>query len=296
MGKCLLTKLNGAVENDSLCKIGELRIHITSVDSPTTASQSISIGINAPISLEIIGDGYFTDSALSDNQGKTKALAQSGTVYFSNGNFDISISKKYVLNSISFGDSNKNKGIDLADLYACSTIGQLYIWGSASVGDYSDLKSLVRLQILNTTGISNIKGKLSDLANLTNLTGLAVSSIDGDLGSLSNCKNLESFNGSGNISGNLSIMPANFVYAEISSESMLNWTTRSSTSKIIAIGGNPLIDNIDKMLQDQAQGVIGYTGKPTWYKNISATGKRTSASDEAIATLQSKGYNVIINS
>ena len=296
MGKCLVTKLNGSVNNDSLSKIGELRIHITSVDSPEEGTQSLKLGINAPVSLEIIGDGYFTDSTLSSNQGKTKSLDASGMIYFSNGNFDISISKKYVLTSINFGNTNTNKGIDLADLYMCKYLSELYIWGSSTVGIYSDLETLERLSILNLSGIPKVDGNLSSFKNLSYITNITVGSAKGSLSDLYNLSNLKTLQvGKCEVTGDLSKMPANFIYAQFGyNKSMLNWTERSSTSKIIGIGGYPLIDNIDKMLQDQANGVVGFTGKPSWYKNISVKGNRTSASDAAVATLQQKGYTVSI--
>ena len=35
MGKCLITKLNGSVQNDSLLRIGEFSIRVRTVESPT---------------------------------------------------------------------------------------------------------------------------------------------------------------------------------------------------------------------------------------------------------------------
>ena len=49
------------------------------------------------------------------------------------------------------------------------------------------------------------------------------------------------------------------------------------------------------MLQDQAQGVVGFSsGDAPEYKTIYVSGTRTSASDAAVQTLQSKGYTVSI--
>ena len=49
------------------------------------------------------------------------------------------------------------------------------------------------------------------------------------------------------------------------------------------------------MLQDLAQCQIGFTSSDTpYYKIISIAGNRTSASDDAVATLQQKGYTVSI--
>ena len=37
MGKCLVTKLNGAIEDTSMLRIGEMRVHFSKVDNPTNA-------------------------------------------------------------------------------------------------------------------------------------------------------------------------------------------------------------------------------------------------------------------
>ena len=68
------------------------------------------------------------------------------------------------------------------------------------------------------------------------------------------------------------------------------WGSRPTNAKIVAIEGAPTISNIDKMLQDQAACQVGITSSDlTYYKTITATGTRTSASDAAIQTLQSNG-------
>ena len=79
-------------------------------------------------------------------------------------------------------------------------------------------------------------------------------------------------------------------------DATIEWTARPSSSKIISIFGSPKLANVDKMLQDQANCVVAITSTTAEYRRtISATGTRTAASDNAVATLKSKGYIVIIN-
>ena len=72
----------------------------------------------------------------------------------------------------------------------------------------------------------------------------------------------------------------------------LTWSNRPSTSCIMSIEGQPKMDNIDKMLQDQAQCQTPSTASVR--KIIEVIGTRTSASDAAVQILQSKGYTVSI--
>ena len=94
------------------------------------------------------------------------------------------------------------------------------------------------------------------------------------------------------LTGDLAILPDACceVYLYYSKGSVFTWGTRPSSAYIISFGGASLYNNVDKMLQNQAQCQVG----PTANKTISASGTRTSASDAAVATLQQKGYTVSI--
>ena len=72
--KCLVTKLNGVVSNPEIMRLGETRICFDKVDSPSGATQGFMFGFSKPVTLEIIGDGYFTNSSLTENKGKTLTL------------------------------------------------------------------------------------------------------------------------------------------------------------------------------------------------------------------------------
>lgn len=70
MNKCLVTKLNGIADNNSLLRIGEMSIKISRVSSPNVKTQSFNFKFAKETKLEIIGDGYFTDASLSQNKEK----------------------------------------------------------------------------------------------------------------------------------------------------------------------------------------------------------------------------------
>ena len=132
--------------------------------------------------------------------------------------------------------------------------------------------------LTNFSGTLFINGKAEELKMLSSLTSF-------------NCENTVN---KGDF-GDIATLPASFVYLFIGSNASISWTSRPSTSKIIGIFGSPKLSNIDKMLQDQAQCVTGITNSTVEFmKSITATGTRTSASDAAVQTLQSKGYTVSI--
>lgn len=204
---------------------------------------------------------------------------------------------------------------DLSELSNLTALQYLSLNGTFVVGDISSLKkltSLTNLQLENTL----IKGDISSLAGLTNLKniGLRNTQTNGNVGLLKcyNATNLYfsnvTFNANdfalfnklekvilynSSISGDIATLPDTLsllLINNVTSKSC-TWSSRKSSAKIISMPYYLLTDNIDKMLQDQAQCQADVTSS---YKTIVAKGTRTSASDAAVQTLQSKGYTVTI--
>lgn len=321
------------------------------MDSPTAQTQGFCFNANGNCEFDIIGEGYFTDSTLSENKGKKMTITDKDRkdFYVSNGDFDISILPKYKVVDICFAPFSNvvpnempNKSICIDDLkYSlgmknlrlsspntegkleslCDMVNlkELKIANTRIVGDISSLRNLNNLnfiQMSNTTGIS---GNASSISGLTALTALQLSStkVSLDLSYISNLKNLTYVDGdafSGDVASiqNLTSLgiissPKATITGDISKLSPVlrllsvsnyagagfNWTKRESTSSIIAILGGPKISNLDNMLIDEAA-CVAQQGTGI-YRIIEVSGVRTSASDNAIQTLQSKGFTVTVN-
>ncbi|RHH73337.1 hypothetical protein, partial [Segatella copri] len=88
MRKCLVTKLNGVVNNNTLLKLGEFRIKV--IDAPSS-KRNIWLKAKKELNLSIIGDGYFLDNTDTNNIGKTLTLSPENMneVHFSNGTYEI---------------------------------------------------------------------------------------------------------------------------------------------------------------------------------------------------------------
>lgn len=304
MGNCLVTKLKGTVLNSNLLRVGELRICVHKIDNPNGETQRINLNFTEDVKLEIIGDGYFTNAMLVSNLGKSltaKANTES-LVYVSNGDFEIAILNKYALTKINTRTNKKTAIKDIADLKYSSSLNYLAINSVENVGYFSDIKSLTSLSYLAVSN-ANIKGSLSDLESLTNLSYIIIgdtsNKLTGNVSSLKAMTNLDTLVIiSSYVIGDLATLPstcrsAAFDYHD--TNAVFDWSSRPASSKIIAIRGNPKLNNIDKMLKDQANCVVGFTSADdASYKKIEVSGTRTSASDAALATLQQKGYTVTI--
>jgi hypothetical protein len=328
MNKCLITKLNGSCNNASLLRIGEMRVHFAKSESPTASTQGKTITFTKDAELEIIGDAYFTDKTLSENKGKKITIPAESTQGFfvSNADCDIAILDKYSLLRIcnwayavpSYG---KNVSFSLDDLKYSTKLKELNYSSSQVSGDIASLKNLTALTTINLAS-SQVSGDIASLKNLTALTtiNLASSQVSGDIASLKNltalttidlfglsitgdiaqlesCPNIGYLRASNNITGDLAKVPAkcHFLSLKGDNTTQYTWTSRPSTSNIFGVEGHVRVTNIDKMLQDlaQCQAAIPTSGE-SWYKTLSLIGTRTSASDAAVQTLQTKGYTVIV--
>ena len=308
MNQCLVTKLKGVASDNSLMRLGEFRIKVNKVTAPTSKTQGFTFLFNKDAKIEIIGDGYFTDKALKANNGKILELSANKTtsVYVSNGDFEVAVLDKYSLVRLLFyaqGETNvgvtemSNRSMSIDDLKYSTALTSINLSRTQVSGDISALQNLTALTTINLSS-TQVSGNISALQNLTALTTINLENCTGNLSSLSSSTKLTycSLKKSA-ITGDLASLAATCYFASFQNDSgsSLSWTTRPSTSNIIAIEGRASMEGIDKMLQDQAQCVkaIPASGQ-SWFKTISVAGNRTSASDDAVVTLQEKGYTISI--
>ena len=199
------------------------------------------------------------------------------------------------------GLSNTQVSGDIAALKNLTALTNLELYSTQVSGDIAALKNLTALTTLKLSN-TQVSGNIDNLKNLTALTNLELYNeqvpLIGNINQLSNLSSCVSMSFKySKLTGDLAMLPSKcrFVSFQQDKGSVFTWGTRQSTAKIVAIEGNASITNIDKMLQDQAQCQVGFLSNDNiWYKTISVAGNRTSASDNAVATLQQKGYTISI--
>lgn len=203
------------------------------------------------------------------------------------------------LTYLSLNNTNFEGNIDaFKDL---ASIGVLSLNNTKLSGNIDSIKELSNLSSLNLIN-TNITGSIDSLSKAKKLIGFSLqnanSKYTGSINSFNDFTRLNSISIQyAKLTGDLALLPSTVTFMSLpyNSESVFTWTKRPTSAKVIAIEGAPPIVNIDKMLQDQAACQIGFDGSsPSYFKIISATGTRSSASDAAVQTLQSKGYTVSI--
>lgn len=233
MGKCLVTKLKGSVDGN-LLKIGEFRIGISRLNTPTSDTQKMYFAFDEDTKLHIVGDGYFTDSALEQNLGKEIVIKKNDQtpIYVSNGNYEIFVGNKYgltVLGLSSGWGKIYNKTIDIED-FKYSNILYLFCSAIKVIGDFKKL-DFKKVNSVNINSCDNSTLSTSLFTGSSRLSSIIASDseLQGDIANFANCINLgnmdlgrlcygnveslcQSMHDAGRTSGTLAIKGENLTY------------------------------------------------------------------------------------
>ena len=170
---------------------------------------------------------------------------------------------------------------------------------SGAISAVSNLVNIRTLRIGNT----QVSGNISAVSNLVNLQNLSLDNtqVSGAVDNLVGLTKLVDLSGLKNLSltGDMSKMPINVVFiTQLGRKITTNFTWTANgrqNAKLLAMEGPVPFDtaSMDNMLIDQAACTFNPVASMPWYSVIKVSGIRTSASDAAVATLQSKGVTII---
>ena len=189
---------------------------------------------------------------------------------------------------------------DIANLKNLTSLTNINLYGTKVTGDIANLKNLTALTNINLYN-SQVTGDIENLKNLTALTNIYLSGtkVTGDIAAFTNMSKLKELRldvSTSLVLGELSSLPTNLLFFSANKANKFTWNnTRSISYSIFAIENVVLGEYVDKALNDLASCTNKNTdSNPSWYEVINIIGTRTSASDAAVQTLQSKGYTVSI--
>lgn len=304
MSNCLITKLKGIVNNPSLPKIDELVIQV---------NKNTPLYIDSSISCRVV-NGYFSNESFSTNLG-TSMDSNSGTIFVTGGS-TLFLSPKNEIGRL-WGGNNSSVTINVEDLAYIGNLPGLKWMSGCVVGNIDALKDKPFF-VFDAQDNPGLYGNLSSILNPNiAILGLAGTAVKGNVSDFINCKSLEdNVSMPPKISGDLSIFNSEFpnvkmLTSENSSPDYIltgdmsklnskieflsfsghttNFTWKGTKrGKIIACSNCNFGNDLDAFLNNMAELEAGV------YNWISVIGTRTSASDAAVTTLQSKGYTVSI--
>lgn len=212
MKNCIVKRLKSTVDNENLPYLDSIVIHAV---SDTSADNCGYIAFrtleNSPITIITSGDGVLseTEEGLSGSTLKTITFTsvESKNIYFSKGDYNITVRNRNNINRLSFGGSFI---FDLTNLKYCKNLN--YINGNKNdynivfEGNLNEINNCTELVTISFTGQSNIVGNISSISNIIKLRNLylsAVSKIEGNLESLSTLNLLTTFVTSPKLEGSL---------------------------------------------------------------------------------------------
>jgi hypothetical protein len=178
---CLVTRLKGVVANDKLSYLGTMSFKVKS-DSFSGSTHTIlaKTATGGDVVYEIIGNGYFTDSTDSVNNGKTITIHDGETLsslYHSAGNYTILVRNKYCLGSAF--SANSVRTINASELNYCNYITTLTSDsagnGTGVVGNVSDLPAHLTEITIRDNADSRLVGSVEDFTRFTQLSKLIIS-------------------------------------------------------------------------------------------------------------------------
>lgn len=306
MSNCLVTKLKGIVNNPSLPKINELVIQVNS-NTPLYIDSFVSCRV---------ANGYFSNETFDTNLG-TSMDSNNGAIFVTGGS-TLFLSPKNKLENL-WGSNKSSVTINVEDLAYIGNLPNFKWMGGCVVGNIDALKDKP-FYCFDAQDNSGLYGNLSSILNPNIVEiGLARTAVKGNVSDFINCKSLKgNVSMPSKISGDLSIFNSEFpnvtmLTSENSSPDYIltgdlsklnpkieflsfsghttNFTWKGTKEgKITACDNCNFGNDLDAFLINMAKLEAGT------YKTISAIGTRTSASDAAVQTLQSKGYTVSITS
>ena len=265
MGNCLITKLKGSCQNNDLLKIGELKVLVD------TEGKDYIVSVAATDCKLVVSEGITVKSTNEEVLSGTEFNAGS---YILNGKGTLSISNKYTIDNFSFAVP-QNKVFDFSksdfdSLKYSKSLKKILVVSDSFLFSLDSLTDK-NIEYVNISS-KNLVGELSGLISKEGIDHIAITS-DYVTGSVDMSKSAKSLS---------------YLY---SGNNTFTWETeRDNDSFIITLPYAEMGNYIDAMLINQAKCKASLNST----KKINVAGTRTSASDSAIQTLQSKGYTVSV--
>lgn len=269
MNKCFKTKLNGMVNNPSICKLGELRLPcVGKLNSPATINGSWNSVVyfqKENFVAEIISSDNvtFTDGTTT-LEGSTEGIVSKDIL--SNKKFVLSLYPKYGIKALNFTtDAKSNIAIEsefnFGKLGALPNLVYLYIGNGYNGNIDYVLKNAKKLSSLNITG--EVEFSISSISNvLSSLILINASKVKGTIAEVAKIIRVKDWGQTINqssIEGDLADIPANVFYINLPNKGV-TWTKgKRNSGSILGINVDPGTsqnfvshEDVDNMFVDQS--------------------------------------------
>ena len=208
---CLVTKLKGTVNDNSLPKLGSM---LFKLETTTTSLVKIeAIGKDVSFS-SADGSNVLSTSSNGDNKTNVVNVSEINTVFYIDASkgVTISIDNKYNLEKLDVSwTTNPNEltvDLNFEDLKYCKKLSWLALYSMTLTGDISALQNLTALTAIRLFR-TQVSGDISVLSGLTALTDISLDNteVSGDISELQNLTALTAINlNNTGVSGDISAL------------------------------------------------------------------------------------------
>lgn len=155
MNKCLVTKLSGVVNDNTLIRLSTFTGNLSAKKSTKDNKIYISTNADENVNVKVKENGVvIQDSNVSANNTITLSCDKVDT------NYSIEVSPKYNISSIS---ATSVLTARIEELCHCVNLLKIEIPYSKSTGNIEDLSSLLKLAVLNIKGCNELTGEILNL-------------------------------------------------------------------------------------------------------------------------------------
>lgn len=155
MNKCLVTKLSGIVNDNTLIRLSTFTGILSAKESTKTNNLYIGATANGSVNIKVKENGV----AIQDSN-----VSASTTITLScdkvNTNYSIEASPKYNISSIS---ATSILAARIEELCHCVNLSKIELLYSKITGNIEDLSSLLKLAVLNIKGCNELTGEILNL-------------------------------------------------------------------------------------------------------------------------------------
>lgn len=155
MNKCLVTKLSGVVNDNTLIRLSTLTGNLSAKESTKNNKLYISATADGSINVKVKENGVvIQDSNVAANNTSSFGCDKVDT------NYSVEVSPKYSIGSISATNVFTAR---IEELCHCVNLNKIDIQYSNSTGNIEDLSSLLKLTTLNIKGCNELTGEILNL-------------------------------------------------------------------------------------------------------------------------------------
>lgn len=155
MNKCLVTKLSGVVNDNTLIRLSTLTGNLSAKESTKNNKLYISATADGSVNVKIKENGVvIQDSNVAANNTGSFGCDKVDT------NYSVEVSPKYSISSIV---TTSILAARIEELCHCVNLNKIDIPYSISTGNIEDLSSLLKLTTLGTKGCKKLTGEILNL-------------------------------------------------------------------------------------------------------------------------------------